>query len=284
MRLGSCLGIVFALLFAQDASSQDARVVGRYTFETQGQPIGGLSGLEMSSDGVLFAAVSDKGLLIEGEISRASTAISHVTVRRQSRLLGAHGRVLRGLQTDAEALAIAPDGRIYVAFEQEHRILTQSDPTARMARLPGGVWMDDLDSNSGIEALAIDKQGTLFSLTETSKGEEFIIHAYEDGTWREAGRVPDEGGFNVTGADIDHQGTLFILERRLALTGFQSRVRSWTAEGTKTLFASRPGAFDNLEGIAAWRDQDGARRLTLVSDNNFLALQKTEFVELRLTQ
>ena len=36
---------------------------------------------------------------------------------------------------------------------------------------------------------------------------------------------------------------------------------------------------DNLEGLAVWRDDSGAIRLTMISDDNFNLLQRTELVE-----
>lgn len=40
--------------------------------------------------------------------------------------------------------------------------------------------------------------------------------------------------------------------------------------------------YDNLEGIAVWDDGLGIR-LTMISDDNFLPVQRTELVEYRVT-
>ena len=45
------------------------------------------------------------------------------------------------------------------------------------------------------------------------------------------------------------------------------------------LFASLPGVYDNLEGIAVWRDDAGGLHLTMISDDNFIFFQRTEIVE-----
>ena len=47
------------------------------------------------------------------------------------------------------------------------------------------------------------------------------------------------------------------------------------------LLTTRPLQYDNLEGIAVWADGQGIR-ITMVSDDNFLFVQRTELVEYRL--
>ena len=57
-----------------------------------------------------------------------------------------------------------------------------------------------------------------------------------------------------------------------------------TAEGPKDeeiLLTTRPLQYDNLEGISVWDDGQGIR-LTMISDDNFLIVQRTELVEYRL--
>lgn len=43
---------------------------------------------------------------------------------------------------------------------------------------------------------------------------------------------------------------------------------------------SEVGRHDNLEGLSVWQDAQGVR-LTMVSDDNFMFFQRTEFVEYR---
>lgn len=57
------------------------------------------------------------------------------------------------------------------------------------------------------------------------------------------------------------------------------------ALGNETeLFRSSIFQFDNLEGLAVWRDDTGAIRLTMVSDDNFNPLQTTQLVEFRVPE
>ena len=50
----------------------------------------------------------------------------------------------------------------------------------------------------------------------------------------------------------------------------------------KTVLQTPIGLHDNLEGLSVWRDGAGDIRLTMVSDDNFIALQRTELVEYRV--
>jgi hypothetical protein len=48
------------------------------------------------------------------------------------------------------------------------------------------------------------------------------------------------------------------------------------------LLETATGTYDNLEGLAVWRDDAGAIRLTMISDDNFKSFQVTQFVEYRV--
>jgi hypothetical protein len=68
---------------------------------------------------------------------------------------------------------------------------------------------------------------------------------------------------------------------------FASRVRRFeVADGRvvreETLLKTATGTHDNLEGLAVWRDADGAIRLLMVSDDNNTPLQQTQIVEYRV--
>ena len=71
-----------------------------------------------------------------------------------------------------------------------------------------------------------------------------------------------------------------MLERQFrGIAGFGNRVRSFVvgARGLgdeKTLLQTPIGLHDNLEGISVWQDGAGDIRLTMVSDDNFLAIQR----------
>lgn len=88
--------------------------------------------------------------------------------------------------------------------------------------------------------------------------------------------------------DFGPDGRLYLLERALRGLFFATRVRRFEiAEGARvvseeTLLETAAGTHDNLEGISVWRDGAGDIRITMISDDNFRFLQRTEIVEYRL--
>ena len=100
--------------------------------------------------------------------------------------------------------------------------------------------------------------------------------------------MPQRGPFQPTGADIGPDGLLYILERAFTPLGFRSRIRRVDPNSpgveAQTLITTSPGVHDNLEGISVWQSHSGATCLTLVSDDNFLAIQTSELVEYALTE
>ena len=51
-----------------------------------------------------------------------------------------------------------------------------------------------------------------------------------------------------------------------------------------TLLTTHTLRHDNLEGLSVWRDAEGDIRLTMISDDNFQPIQRTEFVEYRVPE
>ena len=117
----------------------------------------------------------------------------------------------------------------------------------------------------------------------------FPVWRWRDGVWDQPFSVPRSGDWLAVGADIGPDGRLYLLERDFkGLLGFRSRVRRFDISDSglsheTVLLESRPLQYDNLEGISVWRDAQDIR-LTLISDDNFGMLQRTELVEYRVTE
>lgn len=246
---------------------------------------GGWSGIEISEDGQRLVAISDKGTVLRADVIREGGRMTGLTNIRAAALKGPKGKRLRGKRTDAEGLALAPDGQVYVSFEHAHRVM-ELDPatgvTSKAMPLARGMG---LQANSGLEALAVSPAGTIYVIPERSGrlDRPFPLFARVDGTWRIAGHVPRRGPFLPAGADIDRDNRLWLLERAATPLGFRSRVRRFDLSDPdlqETLFLQTlPGQFDNLESLSLWRGTDGQMRLTLISDDNFLPVQRTQIVE-----
>ncbi|MDK3071525.1 esterase-like activity of phytase family protein [Sedimentitalea sp. JM2-8] len=289
MRLGSALQLILALTFGSTAAlaeNTQARFLGSFHWQMPQRWFGGFSGLELSADGRQMTAITDRGRLVLARIRRAGGAIEGIDVRRSFPLRGHGGAPLIGQIVDAEGLAEASGGTVFVSFERIHRVAGYPEPSAPAQALPRPQSFRDLPWNGGFEALAIDGSGRLFALPEDvlSPDGEIPVHRWADGSWSQPFGLPGDGDFLPVGADFGPDGRFYLLERAVGLLGFRSRVRSWILTDTGGLderlhLQTDRRDHDNLEGLAVWRDPEGRIRLTMISDDNFLFFQRTEVVE-----
>lgn len=258
---------------------------------------GGISGIDLSPDGGSFIAIGDNGLIVQGEIKRRDDVILGLNQswidglrKPDGRRVGGEGPVI--VSSDAEGLALLPDGGFVVSFERMHRVWRYADWTSPAEALPGAPHFDALDLNGGLEALAVSPQGVIFAIPEKSGDlqEDFPIFRLTDGAWQIPFRLPRIGLFLPVGADFDPQGRLYVLERSfLGIFGFSSRVRRLTLSQDailhdEVLLVTVPGTHDNLEGLAVWTAPGGETRVTMVSDDNNKWYQRTEIVEYALRE
>lgn len=299
MQIRARLGLtaLFALLCGLQGAASPQEPVGfvsAYLWRMDDRRFGGLSGLELSGDGLNLTAISDSANWLTAKITRdAEGKITEIGQGQMGPLKGPKGRPLKWPRMDSEGLAIAADGTAYVSFEAETRVMRYERLDGPGIDLPLHRSFAQLPFNGSLEALAIDDQGRLYTLPETtdSQTHPFPVLRFDGSKWIQIFRLPREGNFLPVGADFGPDGRLYILERRfLGLGGFASRVRALYipepggAPEVQTVLETPPGLHDNLEGLAVWRDGTGAIRLTMVSDDNFSFLLRTEIVEYRLPQ
>jgi len=270
----------------------DAEYLGTHVWSIDDPDFGGFSGLELASDGRAFVAVTDRGSITRGRLRRDGVRIAGVDAEPLIALKNTKGGPLGRYEVDSEGLAVRADGRIYVSFEAEHRVWTYRDPASEAAWLPRPREFSAMQNNSSLEALAIDADGAIYTLPERSGKltRPFPVYRFRGGEWDTPFSIPRRGEFLPVGADFGPDGRFYLLERHLnGIFGFQTRVRSFRINRNeisdeRLLLETSTGKHDNLEGIAVWRDADGAIRLTMISDDNFRSFQRTEFVEYRLKQ
>lgn len=265
-----------------------------YRWEMDDPRFGGFSALEIGEDGRAFLAISDKGAWVSGKVLRDGAGrITGMEAGPIGLLRGEDGKPLRGRRVDAEGLALGADGGIFVSFENAIRVVHYPTFDAPAETLPGHPDFKVMPNNFALEALATGADGVLYTLPEgmTAPDGAIPVYRFRKDSWERASSIPRRGNFDPVGADFGPDGRLYILERRFnpfyAVFGFASRVRSFRPaddrlEDERLELESPLGRFDNLEGLAVWRDAGGAIRLTLISDNNMHALQRTEIVEYRL--
>lgn len=290
MRRRSQLGLAalaaLGLALHASAGAPGAQAyVASYDWREADPAFGGMSAIEMNDDGTTFTAMSDRGTLFQGRITRGDTGeirrITDVTIHP---LHGQDGQLLTTAFDDTEGLAIAPDGTLFVSQEGPARVLRYDGPDAAATVLPIPREFAAMQKNASLEALAIAPDGALFTLPERS-GEvtrPFPVFRFANHGWTQPFTIPRDGDYLPAGADFGPDGMLYILERNFqGITGFQSRVRRFTetGEGGETVLETYLGQHGNLEGLSVWRDATGAIRLTMVSDDNYRFFLRTTLVE-----
>ncbi|RPE63082.1 hypothetical protein EDD53_2678 [Pacificibacter maritimus] len=290
MHIRLVLALGFIALFTQIVAA-DTKYVGS-TLWTSDDPLhGGYSGLEVTADGRGFVAISDHGSIAKGRFERAETGvIKSVTSVQRHALKGADSDTIKKYERDAEGLAIAPNGQLFISFEGIHKIYRYPSDTSRAMKMDQHPAFEALQSNSSLEALAITDTGHILTVPERSGGETrpFPVYRFDGTHWDQPYSIPRSANYLPVGMDIGPDGKLYLLERWFRGIGFSSRVRRFdfgTSRLTNetTLLESSLGAHDNLEGLAVWHDGKDIR-LTMISDDNFKAFQVTEFVEYRVTE
>ena len=287
--LGALLSLI---LIAAGAPAPAASLdyVGTFVWRDDDDSFGGFSGLELSPDGTGFHALTDRAHLYWGSIDRDSQGVIRaMNIAGRAHLKDSKGVPLPpGFTGDSEGLAIGDDGRIWISFEGLDRVALYADPDARAMPLKRPPKVPGMRINTGLEALAI-RDGTIHAVPERSgrADQPFPILTFRNGEWGQACEIRRDPRWLAVGADFGPDGWFYLLERDFqGILGFASRVRRMqlTDDGPvneEILLTTRPLQYDNLEGIAVWHDGQGIR-LTMISDDNFLFVQRTELVEYRL--
>ena len=76
----------------------------------------------MSDDGSEFVAVSDRGHILSGELTREDGVITDVRFDNILDLYGPDEQYLTYEENDSEGLAVAPDGTLFISFEWTHGV------------------------------------------------------------------------------------------------------------------------------------------------------------------
>ncbi len=290
MRIRSAIALILFLLpVSLPATGPGAVLVGSFRWDADARWFGGFSGIEVSADGGTFLAVTDRGSLVQGQILREEEKISAIRLGSRTKLKRSKKDPLTGRYRDSEGIALRRDGSFCISFEHTHQTGCYDRSGAKPRILHEIPAFLDLHENSTLEALAVDSQGRLLTIPEnapTTNGP-FPVYRHVRGTWRPVFDLPRAGTFLPVGADFGPDGRLYVLERDAAGLGFRSRVRSWDvardrADDERLHLETFYLTHGNLEGLSVWQDEQGRIRLTMVSDDNFMDLLRTEIVEYAL--
>ncbi len=288
--VGLAFGLVLALCLNSSSSPQPPPgFLGTVTLHDSQPRFGGFSAIELSSDGIQFLALSDRGAFAEGTILRnAEGLLTGAEFGPVTRLLAKADTLLAADRSDSEGLAVAEDGTAYVSFEGAARVLRYPKIDGPAENLPNHPDFARMRINTALEALAIGPDHTLYAVPEQGGNGPIPVYRFRAGAW-DADPVTIRGsdGFRPVAADIGPDGRFYLLERRFhGVLGFSSRLRRFDVlpdrlAAEETLLHTPAGLHDNLEGLSIWLAKDGLRA-TMISDDNFFPLQVTEIVEYHL--
>ncbi len=263
---------------------------------------GGLSAIRVMPDGVRFLALSDKGQWFRGRIVYQAGRPVGLENVETAPMLGPDGRQLaaRGWY-DTESIA-EDNGTIYVGIERVHQIVRFdfAKDGFRSRGIPIAVPPEirRLPSNKSLECLAMPAKGmplagTLIAVSERGLDAEGNLKAFLVGG-SSAGQfaVRRTDDFDVSDCTTTPRGDLLVLERRFTLvSGVAMRIRriplsrirpGAVVDGEALIYADMGFQIDNMEGIAVHRSPQGELVLTLVSDDNFSAMQRTLLLQFTL--
>ena len=188
-----------------------------------------------------------------------------------------------------------------MAFERNHRVLRYPFTSDRFGPPDGGLTLPAetkrMSANRGIEAVAPIRAGRLKGATVLFSERLPDKNGNLRG-WLIGGPTPgaialkNVGGFDITDAAPLPDGGIVVLERRFRYSeGVKMRIRRIAAKDLKPgalisgevlLEANDSLNIDNMEGIAAHQGVSGETVLTLISDDNFSALQRTLLMQFAL--
>jgi hypothetical protein len=263
---------------------------------------GGLSGLRLDAKGERFISFSDRGHWFTGRILYQGRAMTGLADVETAPMLGSDGKPItaRGWY-DSESIAI--DGSlVYIGLERVNKVLrfdfSKGFTCARGEVVPLPKAASKLPNNKGLEALVFVPKGfplagTLIAMSERGLDANGNLIAFLVG-----GPVPGQFSvrrtedFDVSDAVLLPAGDLLILERKFSLlSGIGIRIRriplssvapGAVIDGPSIFEADLGNEVDNMEGIDAHLTAEGETVLTMVSDDNFLMIQRTLLLQFTL--
>jgi hypothetical protein len=271
------------------APSQDRigglRFLGGWVLTSNDERFGGLSAIVASDDQML--AASDAGFALRFSLPTGATRVP-ATVFSTSRGSGKK-------EGDAEALAAAGDA-VWLSYEHANVIRRLNAATLRPLAEAAPPAMSGWEKNEGPEAVVRLPDGRFIVFAEGSGGDSDALLFFGDParkgtrTLRLSYRPPD--GYRITDAAVLPDGRLIFVNRKFGLfDGFSTkltvgRLPLVLREGgliAGQLLADFSGAEqrDNFEGVSANRE-GGRTILWIVSDDNYLSLQRTMLMKFAL--
>ncbi|HWL74669.1 MAG TPA: esterase-like activity of phytase family protein, partial [Burkholderiaceae bacterium] len=275
---------------------------GALVLSSSDERVGGISGLALSADGRELLAISDRGWWLRGRIEYRDSEVSGIAISEIAPMLDQDGGESHvKIERDAEALSLVQKGKLrgsaYVSFEGRSRIELFDFSNNGLSARPVAVAIPDalrrLPRDHGIEALGFitngPHAGSLIATTEKGfdadgnivasvfNGKtafDFAIERYEDFTVTDLAVTDDGEVFTLERSDTESLPSMALRRFRLEDVMEQSKIRP------ELLFSGRRPFYniDNMEALAV-HDDAGERRITVMSDDNYVRAQRTIFLQ-----
>lgn len=263
------------------------RYLGGWSLGSRDRRFGGFSAAAV--DGGDLVLLSDAGWAL-----RLRTAGDRIEAAGWQDVGAAGGKAAR----DSESLAHDPAaGGWWIGFEGANLIAERVAGLALSAASVHPAAMRDWPANGGAESLARLPDGRFVVIAETARlpgGARQALLFLADPT---SGAAPNAfgyrppAGYDPSDAAALPDGRLIVLNRRLdPLRGFEAELeeadlagaaKGATLSGRSIARLAAPLTVDNMEGVAIGQE-DGRTILWLVSDDNFLPIQRTLLLKFAL--
>jgi hypothetical protein len=293
-----------------DARDPDRRRFGALEFRgglelnSPYREFGGLSSLNMRPDGAHFITLSDKGRWFRGRIVYRDGKPDALVEVETAPALGPDGKPLAGRGWfDTESLA-ERDGVLYVGIERVNQIVrfdyARDGLLARAQVVPVPPDVKTLPNNKGLECLTAPPKGMpladgLIAISERGLDADGNLKGYiVGGASAGAFSVKRSDEYDISDCAVTPDADLLLLERRASWRqGISIRMRrvplndvraGALLEGKVLIEADMGFQIDNMEGLGIHRAPDGTLILTLVSDDNFSAIQRTILLQFALVE
>ena len=275
---------------------------GGLTLTSSYRQFGGLSAIRVAPDGAQFISLSDHGWWFKGRLTYEGARPVGIADAVMAPILGPDGQALAAHGWhDTESIA-EDGGTLYVGIERVNQIVRfdygKDGLLARGHPIPVPPGIRTLPSNKGLEALVFVPRdqpmgGTLIAISERgldSAGNlrAFLIGGPAPGTFA----IKRIEKFDITDAALLPGGDLLILERSFSWPeGLFVQIRriqigdvkpGSVVDGPVLFEADLRFEVDNMEGLAVHQTPAGETVLTMISDDNFSAIQRTELLQFTL--
>lgn len=270
-----------------DPRNPERQIVGQlryragFVLRSPHRRFGGLSGLLVSADGRTLVAVSDNGYRFDATLHHdAKGTLVGLDEAEITPLIDPAGKPLEGKRaTDAESLALHPEGGLVVAFEHKHRLWHYPGGKTPPSRMHPPLQLPLAPRNDGIEALTLLNDGRLLAITEGFATRGGVLGwVGRSGDWSLI-TLETGGLFSPTAAATLPNGDVVVLERHYSLFEGASARLSWIGatafrpnariRGRLLALLRPPLNVDNMEGLAVRKGPGNETLLYWLSDDNY---------------